>query len=173
MPRVLVETPPLQLPGGNMNKAPAAGEISYTKVNIPFSSNRAASTAQLAHAPSTPTSFSNSAQVPFSNLRFNIQSPAAAAKMPPRVRRTPFMERVKSMLNPMDMMLWIWEELETRDLASESVGTQAGLFLNIVFLIARANYGTGSSDDDIFSDDTGSGWLDWIVSPTSSRLSLA
>lgn len=93
--------------------------------------------------------------------------------MPPRVRRTPFMERVRSMLNPMDMMLWFWEELETRELASETVGTRAGLFLNIVFLVARANYGTSSANDDIFvDDDVGTGWLDWIVSSTDSQLPL-
>lgn len=78
------------------------------------------------------------------------------------------MERVKAMLNPMDLMLSVWEELETRNLASATVGTRAGLFLNFVFLVARANYGSGSSNDDIFSDDTGPGWVDWIVCSTDS-----
>ena len=67
------------------------------------------------------------------------------------------------MLNPMDFLLWLSEELETRDWDSNLVGTQLGLALNFVFLVARANYGSRSSNDDLFGDDRGSGWLSLFV----------
>lgn len=43
------------------------------------------------------------------------------------------------MLNPMDFLLWLSEEMETRDWDSNLVGTQIGLSFNFVFLLARAN----------------------------------
>lgn len=70
-------------------------------------------------------------------------------------------------INPMDFLLWLSEELETRDWDSASVGTQMGLAMNFVFLLARANSGSSSPSDDIFSDETSSGWLSFLV---SSRL---
>lgn len=70
-------------------------------------------------------------------------------------------------INPMDFLLWLSEELETRDWDSASVGTQLGLAMNFVFLLARANSGSSSPSDDIFSDETSSGWLSFLV---SSRL---
>ena len=85
--------------------------------------------------------------------------------MPPRlIRRQPLRERILSSLNPMDFLLWLSEELETRDWDSAAVGTQLGLGLNFVFLLARANSGRSSSNDDLFSDDQGSGWLSFFVS---------
>lgn len=73
-----------------------------------------------------------------------------------------------SALNPMDFLLWLSEELETRDWDSTSAGTQLGLGLNFVFLIARANSSSSSSKDDVFSDDNGSGWLSFFVSASLS-----
>lgn len=84
--------------------------------------------------------------------------------MPRLVRRKPFAERLKAMLNPMDFLLWLSEELETRDWDSKVVGTQLGVGVNFVFLLARANSGTTTPSDDIFSDDAGSGWLSFFVS---------
>lgn len=91
--------------------------------------------------------------------------------MPRLVRRTPLLERIKSMLNPMDFLLWLSEELETRDWDSTTAGTQLGLVMNFVFLIARAN-SASSSSDDVFSDDAGTGWLAFFVRlhPVSSLL---
>lgn len=85
--------------------------------------------------------------------------------MPRIVRRRPLSERIASALNPWDFFLWLSEEIETRDIGSKSLGTQLGLVLNFVFLLARANaaYSIGSSDD-IFSDVDSSGWLGYIVS---------
>ncbi|KAH7275600.1 hypothetical protein B0J15DRAFT_19605 [Fusarium solani] len=84
--------------------------------------------------------------------------------MPRLVRRTPLLERIKSMLNPMDFLLWLSEELETRDWDSTTAGTQLGLAMNFVFLIARAN-SASSSSDDVFSDDAGTGWLAFFIYP--------
>lgn len=84
--------------------------------------------------------------------------------MPRLVRRKPFGERLRAMLNPMDFLLWLSEEMETRDWDSKVAGTQLGLGLNFVFLLARANSGSLASDDDIFSDDAGTGWLTFFVS---------
>lgn len=83
--------------------------------------------------------------------------------MPRLVRRTPLLERIKSMLNPMDFLLWLSEELETRDWDSTTAGTQLGLAMNFVFLVARAN-SASSTSDDVFSDDVGTGWLAFFVS---------
>lgn len=66
----------------------------------------------------------------------------------------------------MDFLLWLSEELETRDWDSKLVGTQLGLAMNILFLLARANAGLTSSpsDDDIFGDETRTGWFSYVVS---------
>ncbi|KAK7415321.1 hypothetical protein QQX98_005965 [Neonectria punicea] len=85
--------------------------------------------------------------------------------MPRLVRRQPLSERIMSALNPMDFLLWLSEELETRDWDSTATGTQLGLGFNFVFLVARANSASSSSSDDIFSDDSGSGWLAFFVYP--------
>ncbi|CCT65038.1 uncharacterized protein FFB20_03352 [Fusarium fujikuroi] len=85
--------------------------------------------------------------------------------MPRLVRRQPLRERIMAAINPMDFLLWLSEELETRDWDSASVGTQMGLAMNFVFLLARANSGSSSPSDDIFSDETSSGWLSFLIYP--------
>lgn len=90
--------------------------------------------------------------------------------MPRLIRRRPLMERIKSALNPWDFFLWVSEEIETRDIGSnKALGTQLGLALNFVFLVARANgvYSTGSADD-VFGDVEGAGWFAYFVSKTPS-----
>ncbi|KAJ4389787.1 hypothetical protein N0V93_007259 [Gnomoniopsis smithogilvyi] len=84
--------------------------------------------------------------------------------MPRLVRRRPFMERITSALNPWDFFLWVSEEIETRDIGSKSLGTQLGLALNFIFLLARANgaYSTGSADD-VFNDNDGVSWLAYFA----------
>ncbi|KAI1633985.1 hypothetical protein F4809DRAFT_551556 [Biscogniauxia mediterranea] len=85
--------------------------------------------------------------------------------MPPRlVRRRPLMERVKSMLNPMDFLLWLSEEIETRDWNSKVVGTQLGLAMNFAFLLARANSSSSSAADPVFDEGDSSGWLSFFIS---------
>lgn len=74
------------------------------------------------------------------------------------------MERVKASLNVMDLLLWLSEEIETRDWSSNVVGTQLGLAFNFAFLIARANSGRKSAADDVFNDETDSGWVVYLVS---------
>ncbi|KAG6007754.1 hypothetical protein E4U21_005593 [Claviceps maximensis] len=78
--------------------------------------------------------------------------------MPRLVRRRPLWERITSMLNPMDFLLWLSEEIETRDWDSGLIGTQLGLGLNFLFLIVRANSGSRQASDDIFGDETSSSW---------------
>ncbi|KAF5025060.1 hypothetical protein F66182_2862 [Fusarium sp. NRRL 66182] len=85
--------------------------------------------------------------------------------MPRLVRRQPLSERIKAAINPMDFLLWLSEELETRDWDSANVGTQIGLVMNFVFLLARANSASTSKSDDVFSDEVGSGWLAFFVYP--------
>jgi hypothetical protein len=84
--------------------------------------------------------------------------------MPRLVRRKPLLERLKATLNPGDFLLWLSEELETRDWDSTVAGTQLGLGLNFAFLLARANSGSRAPSDDIFRDDSGRGWLSLFVS---------
>ncbi|KAI1450221.1 hypothetical protein F5Y02DRAFT_426536 [Annulohypoxylon stygium] len=84
--------------------------------------------------------------------------------MPPRlVRRRPLLERVKAMLNPMDFLLWLSEEIETRDWDSKLVGTQMGLVMNFAFLLARANSGGSQAVDPVFDEGTVSGWFTFLV----------
>ncbi|KAK7956173.1 uncharacterized protein PG986_005395 [Apiospora aurea] len=85
--------------------------------------------------------------------------------MPPArlVRKRPLMERVKASLNVMDLLLWLSEEIETRDWDSNVVGTQLGLAFNFAFLIARANSGRKSTADDVFGDETDAGWMVFLV----------
>ncbi|RCI08543.1 hypothetical protein L249_8922 [Ophiocordyceps polyrhachis-furcata BCC 54312] len=87
--------------------------------------------------------------------------------MPRLVRRRPLRERVLAMLNPMDLLLWLSEEMETRDWDSQLVGTQLGLGLNFSLLLARANSAstTPMFNDDLFGDTGGSRWLYLMVWP--------
>lgn len=75
------------------------------------------------------------------------------------------------MLNPMDFLLWLSEEMETRDWDSKLIGTQLGLALNFVFLLARANSDLAPADNDVFGGDyaTSASWLSYLVR-TLSRL---
>lgn len=85
--------------------------------------------------------------------------------MPRLVRRRPLFERIKTTLNPWDTFLWLSEEIELRDIGSKSLGTQLGLGLNLLFLLARANGAyTSGSGDDVFSDVDSGSWLAYLVS---------
>lgn len=83
--------------------------------------------------------------------------------MPRLVRRKPLFQRLSAMLNPMDFLLWLSEELETRDWDSANAGTQLGLGFNFVFLLARANSGSAPSTDDVFGGESKSLWLSLMV----------
>lgn len=85
--------------------------------------------------------------------------------MPRLVRRRPFTERVKAFLNPLDFLLWLSEELETRDWdqLEKEWALPVGVGLNVVMLIVRANSASGSRvDSDIFGDE-GPSWLSRFV----------
>lgn len=87
--------------------------------------------------------------------------------MPRLVRRRPLGERIKSLLNPLDFLLWLWEEVDANDWDQfeKDWAFSAGVALNLVFLIARANSRSSSSKavDDVFGDDGGVPWLSWFV----------
>lgn len=88
--------------------------------------------------------------------------------MPRLVRRKPLMQRIMANLNPMDTLLWLSEEMETQDWDSAQLGTQVGLGLNFVFLLARANHSSKSADDDVFgNEDATTSWSTLIVSSHS------
>lgn len=98
--------------------------------------------------------------------------------MPPRsrlVRRRPLMERLKTFFDPWDYLLWLSEEIETRNFGSKTLGTQLGLALNFAFILARV-YGSssaGGDSDDIFSDSDSSGSTGWLAYFVSSWTALA
>lgn len=93
--------------------------------------------------------------------------------MAPRlVRRKPLAERLKAYLNPLDFLYWVSEELDSSvwDQWQKEWANPIGLLLNVVFLIARANSGSGARrrGDDVFSEDPGyTGWLAWFVGAIS------
>ncbi len=86
--------------------------------------------------------------------------------MPPRkVRRQPLLQRISAAINPWDFLLWLSEEIETRELDSSAIGAQVGMAANFLFLIARANLGpsSNSAEDDVFGDGSGPSWLSYLV----------
>jgi hypothetical protein len=94
--------------------------------------------------------------------------------MPRLVRRRPLLERLQAYLNPLDFLLWVSEEIETRDWDDQSFSNPVGAALNFVFLLARANSGPSRSNrDDVFGDgNTGPGWFSWLVSDHSKQQTL-
>ncbi|CAG8972547.1 hypothetical protein HYALB_00001239 [Hymenoscyphus albidus] len=87
--------------------------------------------------------------------------------MPRLIRRKPLLERIKDYLHPGDFLLWLSEEIETRDWDSKAFAGPFALGLHVVFLISRANSGVSSGwgGDDVFGEDSsGSGWLAYILS---------
>ncbi|PQE31650.1 Meiotically up-regulated protein [Rutstroemia sp. NJR-2017a WRK4] len=85
--------------------------------------------------------------------------------MPRLVRRKPALERITDWLNPQDWLLWLSEEIETRDWDSNKYAHPIAFGLHFVLLIARANSGNGGNGDvdDVFGDvNSGSGWLSYL-----------
>lgn len=72
------------------------------------------------------------------------------------------------MFNPMDFLLWLSEEIETRDWNSKVVGTQLGIAFNFAFLLARANADLSSASDPVFEDGASSSFLTFFVSCSRS-----
>ena len=90
--------------------------------------------------------------------------------MPRLVRRAPLSDRIKAFLDPADFFLWLSEELHESawDEALKDWAAPIGLGANLVFVIARANSGSGTVGrrDDVFGDFDGrggSGWFTWLV----------
>ena len=84
------------------------------------------------------------------------------------VRRTPISERLQAYLNPLDFLLWLSEELNSNDIEDTLAqwAVPFGFFVNIIFMVARANTKGLDPGDDVFADAyerRGSGWLAWFV----------
>lgn len=88
--------------------------------------------------------------------------------MPRLVRRQPLAERIKAWLNPLDLLLWLSEEIDANgwEQFEKDWATTLGVVLNLVFMIARANSRTSGSQalDDVFGEEAGVSWLSWLVS---------
>lgn len=84
--------------------------------------------------------------------------------MPRLVRRAPWRERLWNAINPLDFLLWLSEEIETREWDPKVLGLQLGLGMNFVFFLARANSAGSDTADDVFGDD-GSvvSWVTYLV----------
>lgn len=94
-----------------------------------------------------------------------------APSRPRLVRREPLMTRLQNYLNPWDFLLSINETLNSNDWEDvlKQWSIPAGVVLNFVFMIARANSKAADKTygDDVFGDyheRRGSGWLVWFVS---------
>ncbi|KAL1296911.1 hypothetical protein AAFC00_004522 [Neodothiora populina] len=99
--------------------------------------------------------------------------------MPPLIRRQPFSERIKALLNPYDFLLWLAEELHESAIDDQlrDWTIPIGVAANFIFMIARANAGTGDGgrSDDVFGDFDGrggSGWFAFFASLTANSLAL-
>ncbi|KAI1988316.1 hypothetical protein LOZ53_003965 [Ophidiomyces ophidiicola] len=87
--------------------------------------------------------------------------------MPRLVRRRPFLERLKTYLNPLDFLLWLSEEFDSNDWErlEKEWAIPLGVGVNIVFLIARANSRNRSKAyDDVFGEAGGISYLTWLAS---------
>lgn len=86
--------------------------------------------------------------------------------MPRLIRRRPLAERIRSYLNPLDFLLWLSEEVDANDWDQfeKDWALSLGIFLNVVFLLARANSRAGSKAiDDVFGEEERVPWLGWFV----------
>ncbi|KAI4120480.1 MAG: hypothetical protein LQ338_006990 [Usnochroma carphineum] len=97
--------------------------------------------------------------------------------MPRLIRRQPLAQRIKAWLNPVDFLLWLFEEFDSSDWDQwqKDWSTTIGIALNIVFLIARANVGSRSQrqGDDVFGgDDSYTGFTPWLATFIVHILSL-
>ena len=96
--------------------------------------------------------------------------------MPRLVRRQPLIERLKSKLDPYDFLLWLSEELDSTWLEQfeKEWAFPAGIALNLVFAVARANSrGKSRAYDDVFGDDgNGGSLLAWVVCTSGSYICM-
>ncbi|CAK7270830.1 hypothetical protein SEPCBS119000_004285 [Sporothrix epigloea] len=83
---------------------------------------------------------------------------------PRLVRRQALVQRIAAAINPLDFLLWLSEEIETRELDSVAVGAPIGIAANFLFLLARANLGSSNTgEDDVFGDGSDRGWLSYLI----------
>ncbi|KAI1000040.1 hypothetical protein K3495_g8156 [Podosphaera aphanis] len=94
--------------------------------------------------------------------------------MPRLVRRRPIFVRFKDFFNIEDWLLWISEELGTREWDTQQFGYTIAFVSHSLSLIALANVGTSEgSGDDVFVDShSGTGWLKYIATVIIYLLTL-
>jgi hypothetical protein len=90
--------------------------------------------------------------------------------MPRLIRQKSLRERWAAWLNPMDLLLWVSEEIQTRELDAQVIGTRVGVAANFVYLLASARSSTSTAQDDVFGESSDSDWLLYIVRPPSSEM---
>ena len=101
--------------------------------------------------------------------------------MAPRlIRRRPLAERIKAYLDPLDLFLWLSEQVDSGDWDQwqKDWATPFGILINVIFLIARANsgYNARARVDDVFGDEVAyTGWLAWFVriEPGLDKIAMA
>lgn len=93
--------------------------------------------------------------------------------MPRLVRKRPLLMRVKDYLHPGDWLLWISEELETKDWDNKHLGNTLALVFHLLLLLAKINNVTSQgSSDDVFGDEKPRfRWVGWLASLTVYLLS--
>lgn len=81
--------------------------------------------------------------------------------MPRLIRRRPLLARIKDYLHPADWLLWLSEELETRDWNSSEYGNSIAALLHFLTLICQANISKSTdSREDVFNENkSNSGWI--------------
>jgi hypothetical protein len=76
-------------------------------------------------------------------------------------------DRIKAILNPAELFLWAWEEVNSHDWEEfdKQWSTALGVGLNFLFIFARINSVASSNGNDIFEDYSRkpSGAFAWIV----------
>jgi len=136
---------------------------------------RRRASSQAATRSPAPTRASKSNLPPSNNNINNINTKPPGndtIKMPPLVRRRPLIERLKAWLDPLDLLLWLAEELndDAYEHWLQLWSTPIGLALNIVFILATgaSRRARGRGSDDVFGDEyrSGTGWFAWLVRST-------
>jgi hypothetical protein len=84
-------------------------------------------------------------------------------------------ERIKALLNPYDVLLWLAEELHDSalDEALRDLGLPIGIAANLVFAAARWGLKQDTNDDIFGEFEAKSGWLYWLVSFIAHFLAVA
>lgn len=95
--------------------------------------------------------------------------------MPPVVRRAPLLERINSLINPVDFIIWLLEEChdEALDESLREWTVPIALSMNLLAMVSRA-YSQREMSSDLFDDTEAPGMgrrLSWLVSRATCDVS--